>query len=71
MITIGRYIQQKGNYRAFIPGQFPPKGLPYNELKIIKLLSDANLLLGKLDFIEGIKDKVQVVLFTYLAPSLL
>jgi hypothetical protein len=49
MITIGRYIQQKGNYKAFIPEKFPPKGLFFHEPKIIKLLSDANLLLGKLD----------------------
>jgi len=66
MITIGRYIQQKGNYRAFIPGQFPPKGLPYNELKIIKLLSEANLLLGNLDGIAKLLPDINFFIFMYI-----
>lgn len=49
MVTIGKNIQQKGGFKAFIPERFPPKGLQFNTPKIVKLLSEANLLLGKLD----------------------
>jgi len=44
MVTIGRNIQQKGGFKAFIPERFPPKGLQFNTPKIVKLLSEANLL---------------------------
>jgi hypothetical protein len=54
MLQIGKYVKQKGNYNAFIPDKFPPKGLTYYEPKIIKPLADANLLLGKLDGQEDI-----------------
>ncbi len=66
MITIGRYIKQKGNYKAFIPEKFPPKGLVFHDPKIIKLLSDANLLLGKLDGIAKLLPDIDFFIFMYI-----
>ncbi len=66
MITIGRYIKQKGNYKVFIPEKFPPKGLVSHEPKIIKLLSDANLLLGKLDGIAKLLPDIDFFIFMYI-----
>ena len=66
MITIGRYIQQKGNFRAFIPERFPPKGLSYNEAQLMKLLSDADLLLGKLDGITKLLPDIDFFIFMYI-----
>jgi Fic family protein len=66
MITIGRYIKQKGNYKAFIPEKFPPKGLVFHEPKIIKLLSDANLLLGKLDGMAKLLPDIDFFIFMYI-----
>lgn len=66
MITIGRYIQQKGNFRAFVPERFPPKGLSYNEPQLMKLLSDADLLLGKLDGITKLLPDIDFFIFMYI-----
>lgn len=66
MITIGRYIQQKGNFKAFIPGEFPPKGLSFNEPKIIRFLSEANLLLGKLDGMAKLLPDIDFFIFMYI-----
>lgn len=66
MITIGRYIKQKGNYKAFIPEKFPPKGLVFHDPKIIKLLSDANLLLGKLDGMAKLLPDIDFFIFMYI-----
>lgn len=66
MVTIGRNIQQKGGFKAFIPEQFPPKGLIFNDLKIIKLLSEANLLLGKLDGIAKLLPDIDFFIFMYI-----
>jgi len=66
MITIGRNIQQKGGFKAFIPEQFPPKGLKFNTPKIIKFLSEANLLLGKLDGIAKLLPDVDFFIFMYI-----
>jgi Fic family protein len=49
MVSIGRYIQQRGGYKAFVPDKFPPPGLNFSDPKILKLIEDATLLLGKLD----------------------
>jgi len=64
--TIGRNIQQKGGFKAFIPEQFPSKGLKFNESKIIKLLSEANLLLGKLDGIAKLLPDIDFFIFMYI-----
>lgn len=68
MIIIGRLVQQKGNYKAFIPDMFPPMGLPsgINTPKIMKLLSEANLLLGKLDGITKLLPDIDFFIFMYI-----
>ena len=66
MGTVGRYIQQKGNFKAFIPMQFPPKGLFFNEPKVIKLLSEADLLSGKLDGIAKLLPDIDFFIFMYI-----
>jgi len=66
MIQIGKYVKQKGNYTAFIPEKFPPKGLTFNQPKIIKLLADANLLLGKLDGLTKLIPDIDFFIFMYI-----
>lgn len=66
MIQIGKYVLQKGNYVAFIPDKFPPKGLTYYEPKIIKLITDANLLLGKLDGLTKLIPDIDFFIFMYI-----
>lgn len=66
MITIGRYIYQKGGYRAFIPEGFPPKELSFNTSKIINLLAEANLLLGKLDGLTKLLPDINFFIFMYI-----
>ena len=66
MVQIGKYVQQKGNYKAFIPDKFPPKGLIYNDPKIIELLAKANLSLGKLDGITKLLPDIDFFIFMYI-----
>ncbi len=66
MITIGRYIQQKGDFKAFIPEPFPPKGLSYNNVQTIRLLSEANLLVGKLGGIAKLLPDINFFIFMYI-----
>lgn len=66
MLAIGKYIQQKGGYKAFLPNAFPPQGLSFEEPKIIKLLSDADLLLGKLDGITKLLPDIDFFIFMYI-----
>jgi len=66
MITIGRYIQQKGNFKAFIPERFPPKRMSYNEPQLMKLLSDADLSLGKLDGLTKLLPDIDFFIFMYI-----
>ena len=66
MLQIGKYVKQKGNYNAFIPDKFPPKGLTYYKPKIIELLADANLLLGKLDGLTKLIPDIDFFIFMYI-----
>ncbi len=66
MITIGKYVQQKGNYKAFIPEKFPPAEISFNEPKIIKLLANANLQLGKLDGLTKLLPDIDFFIFMYI-----
>ena len=68
MVQIGKYIQQKGNYKAFIPDKFPPKDLVYNDSKLIELLANANLALGKLDGITKLLPDIDFFIFMYISP---
>jgi len=66
MAQIGKYIQQTGNYKAFIPEKFPPKDLIYNDPKLIELLANANLALGKLDGITKLLPDIDFFIFMYI-----
>ena len=66
MAQIGKYIKQKENYKAFIPDKFPPKGLIYNDSKLIELLANANLALGKLDGITKLLPEIDFFIFMYI-----
>jgi Fic family protein len=66
MITIGKYIQQKAGYKAFIPEKFPPVELSLNEPKIVKLLANANLQLGKLDGLTKLLPDIDFFIFMYI-----
>ncbi|MBN1271915.1 MAG: Fic family protein [Candidatus Aminicenantes bacterium] len=66
MIQIGKYVKQKGNYYAFVPETFPPKGIAYNEPNVVKLLADANLLLGKLDGLTKLIPDIDFFIFMYM-----
>lgn len=46
---IGRYVQQKGGYKAFTPFEFPPKGGFEISQRLYKKHEDAIRLVGKLD----------------------
>jgi Fic family protein len=66
MLQIGKHVKQKGNYNAFIPDKFPPKGLTYYKPKIIELLADANFLLGKLDGLTKLIPDIDFFIFMYI-----
>lgn len=66
MITIGRYIQQAKGYKAFIPDKFPPRGLAFRDTKIVKLLAEANLVLGKLDGVTKLLPDIDFFIFMYI-----
>ena len=66
METIGKYVQQKAGYKAFILEKFPPTGLSLNEPKIVKLLANANLQLGKLDGLTKLLPDIDFFIFMYI-----
>jgi len=66
MVTIGKYVQQKSGYKAFIPEKFPPAEMSLNEPKIIKLLANANLQLGKLDGLTKLLPDIDFFIFMYI-----
>ncbi len=66
MVTIGKYVQQKTGYKAFIPEKFPPVEISLNEPQIIKLLANANLQLGKLDGLTKLLPDIDFFIFMYI-----
>ena len=57
-ILIGQYVQQREGFKAFIPNDFPPKGVLNLNSKLIAKHTEAVRLLGKLDGItELLPDK--------------
>jgi len=48
-MLIGKSVLQPHGYKAFIPEKFPPQELIPMDAELVKLLSDADLSLGKLD----------------------
>ncbi|TWU60633.1 hypothetical protein Poly51_09120 [Rubripirellula tenax] len=45
----GSYVKQPTNYRAFIPAHLPPNPAIILDAELLKLLSDADRALGRLD----------------------
>ena len=66
MVKIGRYLQQKGRYKAFIPDKFPPDTLSFAEKNLIQLLAEANLFLGKLDGLTKLVPDIDFFIFMYI-----
>ncbi|MDD5584182.1 MAG: Fic family protein [Candidatus Omnitrophica bacterium] len=66
MVTIGKYVKQRAGYKAFIPERFPPKELSLNEPRIVKLLANANLQLGKLDGLTKLLPDINFFIFMYI-----
>ena len=66
MTIIGKYVQQKSGYKAFIPETFPPAELSFNDPKIVKLLANANLQLGKLDGLTKLLPDIDFFIFMYI-----
>ena len=66
MITIGKYIQQPGGYKAFVPEKFPPAKLFFNNPRILKLSGDASLLLGKLDGLTKLLPDIDFFILMYI-----
>lgn len=66
MAIIGKYVQQKSGYKAFIPETFPPAELSFSDPKIITLLADANLQIGKLDGLTKLLPDIDFFIFMYI-----
>lgn len=66
IIEIGKNIQQKEGFKAFIPNPFPPKGGFDFDSKILKKNEQATRLLGKLDGITKLLPDADFFLLMYL-----
>jgi Fic family protein len=66
MMEIGKFIQQKEGYKAFIPNKFPPEKDFKFSRKLILKHSKAERLLGKLDGITQLLPDVDFFLFMYI-----
>jgi len=65
-IKIGKNIQQKGSFKAFVPNPFPPKAGFDFDPKILKKNNEATYLLGKLDGITKLLPDADFFLLMYL-----
>lgn len=65
-VEIGRNIQQKAGFKAFIPNPFPSKGGFSFDPKILKKNDQATRLLGKLDGITKLLPDADFFLLMYL-----
>src|SRR3989339_275136 len=63
---IGKNIEQKEGFRAFIPNPFPPKAGFDFDPKILKKNNEATRLLGKLDGITKLLPDADFFLLMYL-----
>lgn len=66
IIEIGKNIQQKEGFKAFIPNPFPPKDRFYFNPAILKKNDQATRLLGKLDGITKLLPDADFFLLMYL-----
>ncbi|MFH1561118.1 MAG: Fic/DOC family N-terminal domain-containing protein [Patescibacteria group bacterium] len=63
---VGKYVQQLGGYRAFIPERFPTKDQLALSPQVVSLLSKADLLVGKLDGITQLVPDIDFFIFMYV-----
>ena len=66
MSKIGNFIQQPAGYKAFIPASFPTKDIINWDSQLIKLLSEADLAMGRLKEIELAVPDVDFFIFMYI-----
>lgn len=66
IIEIGKNIQQKEGFKAFVPNKFPPKSGFIFDSKILKKNDEASRLLGKLDGITKLLPDSDFFLLMYL-----
>lgn len=67
MMKIGQYTKQIEGYKAYIPEKFPPGDLSFLlNPDLMKLLSDADLAVGKLDGITKLLPDIGFFIFMYV-----
>ncbi|MFH1715310.1 MAG: Fic/DOC family N-terminal domain-containing protein [Elusimicrobiota bacterium] len=66
IIEIGKYIQQKEGFKAFVPSSFPPKDGFEFDASVLKKNDQATRLLGKLDGITKLLPDADFFLLMYL-----
>lgn len=67
MLKIGQLIKQPPGYKAFIPEKFPPADFSFlKNDHLIKLLSEADLSVGKLDGIAKLLPDINFFIFMYV-----
>ena len=66
-VKIGEYVQQPQGYKAYIPEKFPPENQSFfKNSKIINLLSEAGILLGRLDGITKLLPDIDFFVLMYV-----
>ncbi len=67
-VTIGKTIKQLEGYKAFIPGKFPPDSIQtlLHDKNVARLLSEANILIGRLDGIAKLLPDIDFFIFMYV-----
>ena len=65
---IGKFIQQPGGYRAFVPNAFPPSGLTISP-QVMLVNEAASLALGRLDGLAELVPDIKFFTFMYAAKE--
>lgn len=67
-INIGRAVKQLEGYKAFVPEKFPPDGIPrlLHAQDVARLLSEANILIGRLDGIAKLLPDIDFFILMYV-----
>ena len=62
----GTYVRQPSGYRAFVPNPLPPQPILYFDNELIRLLSEANRELGRLDGAAEVLPNPDLFVATYV-----
>ncbi|MEK7526031.1 MAG: Fic family protein [Patescibacteria group bacterium] len=65
-MLLGKMILQPKGFKAYVPEKFPPEGLVTLDNEMVKLLSQADLALGKLDGITQLLPDLDFFIFMYV-----